>query len=269
MHRMAVHDLPYQLIYTYHSRHTAIELLVRNLRVSLDAFGDLGLLAVAGTLIAMWHWLQGTRRQNVALLLTASFGSWSLWLLFVPAQVADNSYEMMLAVPAVSICIGLAFLFICYELLTNPVCRAGLVIVLLLPLGTYVWRTAQAKDPQTAFAFEHDVQTGTEANAIVLAPNPDMCTIYYSHRHVIRAVHTDAVAKFALQHLDDIFPDQPIYIAVPPPLTPQFQHSIGAFRTVAQTSNLLLLRVGTAGTGRMAAAAATMPGPSHWVAPQW
>ncbi len=267
--RITLHDIPYQIVYAYHSRQTFSQLAWRNASISFAVFGDLGLLATAGTFVAIRKLLRGTARQNFLMLVVVFGGTWAFWVLLMPNQVSDNAYEMLIAVPAVAVCMAVAFLFVCYELLTNRVCRIGLVAAMLLPLGIYTWRTAQAKQSPTEFAFEHDVEAHTPTDSVVLTPNPDMCAVYYLHRHVIRAIHTDTIVKFALQRLDDTFPGVPIYLAVPGAMSSRFRQSLSAFQTVERTDRLVLLSIGIAGNGRMTAAAEKISGAGELVVPEW
>jgi hypothetical protein len=70
-----------------------------------------------------------------------------------------------------------------------------------------------------------------------------MVPVYYARRHVIRGVADEALASRVIRELPAVFPASQAYLALHPKHSRTFSHSLGRFRVIRRSPNLILLAV--------------------------
>lgn len=201
-------------------------------------------------------------RQWTAIVGAASM--WVLWFVIMHNQVVDNNFQMLLAVPLVALCVGIAFVRIhdaIRDHLPNgalplrAAAMAGISICLLWPVLSWS-RSRWAEPAPTGWVqYSRDVERSTPPNAVVMMPPSSLLPVYYSHRHILRSAHDDEAVALLLGKVDDVFPGSPVFLALPPQNLGNWKESVNRFLVFTQSPYVVLLFVGDAGDGRMATAA--------------
>lgn len=240
---VTLNELPYRLYFSAHPMPPLWPWLREAAFRFVNGPGLLGLLATTATvayLIRCWSWKETERLRVV---IAGLAGAWLLWWVVMRNQVFDNGFEIMIAAPAVALCLGLAADFLAFDLLTTRLAPWALTLVLLIPLWQYLQDVHAETANASGIAYSHDIERLTPTDAIVLVPYDGMETVYYSRRHVVRSISNDAAVEEALSRAQKDYPGAPVFLAVPqlPEVRKAFVSSIAACPVAAMTEHLSLL----------------------------
>ena len=178
------------------------------------------MLAAALIFIALW-WRSGKRDDRA--------GTWVLgglllpvvvWLAVMRNYIAFHSFPLVLAAPFVA----MASAFVLDRLWTRYSIAAtdrpilwtlliGVPLLIVHPLLIqYRDSKVLAKPEFTSMsALVHD---RTPEGAVVLTPTESLVPVYYSQRHVVRGINSEAWLKWAIPEARRQFPGVPLFFAV-------------------------------------------------------
>lgn len=211
------------------------------------------LLSVVGL---MWLWVE-RKSHPAGRCLVAAVGALSpavLWYGVMTNHVFYHNVEMLLWTPAVAI--TAAFGYTAIEQLSAQHQRysaLGVFVVAACGLAMLVPLLRDTKSrflhpEQTSWivAYGHDIDRATEPNAVVLTPEATMMTVYYCHRHLVRNVDGDAGLAEILPAMHGVFPNHPIYLAIPKKELNDFGSALRTYPTVDTEPSLVLLKIPSA-----------------------
>ncbi|HUO15968.1 MAG TPA: glycosyltransferase family 39 protein [Verrucomicrobiae bacterium] len=262
---LPLHALPNLFFYTAHnSWPDTARIYFHDVREVLGTGGEIMLLCVGVTLSVR----RTSADREMLLVLGGLLGPWVLWFLLMHNQVLDNSFEWLLATPAAALCVGVMFVTV-HDAVRDKlpggalpvriVVTVGFALYLLWPLARDVSSEWPAPQPTGWVKYALDIHQNTPQDAVVLTPSPSLLPVYYARRHLLRANRDDRAVNLTLRNLDAVFPGSSVFIALPPQDSPQalnnWRESLRHFPLAKETPYLILLYVGNAGDGRMAAAA--------------
>jgi hypothetical protein len=109
------------------------------------------------------------------------------------------------------------------------------------------WRVAGHRtgheDSPALRAYARAIEAAAEPDAVVVTPEESMMPVYYSRRHLWRAVADDAALRLSLPDLRRRFPCAPLYLALRPGRTGGFEGSLRRHRAVHRSADLLFLEL--------------------------
>jgi len=218
-----LHGLAAQWWYERCGQATFAQISKRLLQYSVKEFGIFGLvacLAAATTLLL----LRGRNQfRHPVIVFAAIFAPGVLWYLGMRNHAYQHTYEMLAFAPALAILLGAGYVrlesFLYGRNWDSAVLgfQAVLAIGILAPLATNTSFQIRHHQPftwQTLYATT--IERTTPSEAVILSTEASMVPVYYSHRHVIQYVTTDNHVEEVLSRVHTIFPDAPVYLALPP-----------------------------------------------------
>jgi len=203
----------------------------------------LGLLATMGLII--WSWNNRKNQPEAFLAVGGLLGIVGVWIAVFPNHVYIHSYQALFAAPVVSIALGVA-LNGGFGYLKGAFSRKIILIaplILIVPLVWHTTTTFRRLQPDEVLEYAKDIENSTPASAVVLSPLSTMVAVYYSHRHIIRAIKDDQAVRSVTRQAETIFPGSDIYIAIPPGSVEGFSCASAQFPLVTRTPNMLLFKV--------------------------
>ncbi len=226
----------------------------------LQWIGQLGVAALGWVLIRGWK-VRRSSGGRTATLLAGLAIPWVVWSMAMSKHILFHPYEMMMAVPLASAALGWAGARLSdhvEEALSPGLRSAGRLgiflaapVILLLAAGwelsdrLAIMRPRQTEVVQNErmIAVARAVRESMEPGTVVMMPFESMVPVYYSQRHVIRAVSNDALVEQVSSSLPRLFGGSKYYLALDPRDTKAFPRSLQRLSMVRQTDNLLLLEV--------------------------
>ena len=235
----------------YQFQPTVLELLSRYLGQFIVFVGwpylVIILLALALSFLFRRRFSQDSSAMPLALLTPVI-----LWYALISHQAFDNEFEVLLAMPLVSICFAL-LLSKGLDILSRIVAgktRALLIVpisILVIALLLPVWRLNrivhdQPLQPTGMLDYANDIRNNTEPNAVVISPFPSMVPVFYSHRHIIRGISNRESLRYVMDRVGLDFPGSPVYIALPGNISVPSQ-SLGKWHVVTRNMHVLLMEL--------------------------
>jgi 4-amino-4-deoxy-L-arabinose transferase-like glycosyltransferase len=205
--------------------------------------GVLGLLATMG--LFAWSWNNRKSRPDVFYCVGGLAGVAAVWVALFPNHVFIHNYQALIAAPVVCIGFGLA-MKAGVDRLRGRLGWLAIWIVPLILLVPLIGQTVQGfrkVPPAEILKYARDIEGSTNASAVVLSPLLTMVPVYYSHRHIIRAVDDDEALRSVARQARATFPDSGLYIAIPPDSLGRFSCAYSRFPLVKRTSSMILLKV--------------------------
>jgi hypothetical protein len=178
------------------------------------------MLAAALIFVALW-WRDGKREDRAA--------TWALGGLFLPVVVwlavmrnyiAFHSFPLVLAAPFIAIASGFVLdrLWTRYSIASadRPLLWTLLIGVPLLVVHPLLIQYREAKVlPKPEFSsMSAIIRDRTPEGAIVLTPTESLVPVYYSQRHIVRGINSEAWLKWAIPEARRQFPGAPLFFAV-------------------------------------------------------
>jgi hypothetical protein len=191
----------------------------RALRNVVMYFSSITLVASA-LLAAMW--VRGSVRQRSAE--TWLIGSLLLpvvvWCAIMRNYVAIHPFSLVLAAPFAAIASGVVldrlWSWFAARSEERPIWWAlavALPVVVLLPLLMQYRDSAVVSNAEFT-DLSPLIRDNTPADAVVLTPAESLVPTYYSRRHLVRGIETDATLREALVLAHQDFPGSPLFFAV-------------------------------------------------------
>jgi hypothetical protein len=243
-------DLTLRNFFIY-SRHPQLPLTERLATIAghtLVQVGPIALLAIAWTVVRAWR-----RRSDDALRMVLA--GWLsvpvFWTLFLSNHMLHRFQHALFApLAALSLALGLTQLADLGGSLPRPGWRLAVRVLALgaLPalLSASVLRAAHDppahRDPSDV-AYARAIGSATGPDAVVVTAEESMVPVYYSRRHVVRAVPNDAALQVSLPDLRRRFGCAPLYLALRPGRTGGFELALERYRAVHRSRQLLLLEL--------------------------
>jgi 4-amino-4-deoxy-L-arabinose transferase-like glycosyltransferase len=238
--------------------------LVGQLVSQLELIGLLAFIAVVGVLATGWARRHSDCDGRGALLFGGLMAPWLLWSTIMSKHIYIHEYEVLLAVPAASLALGLSMVTLLklpgllhtyrrFErywfapILVHWIVLILLPAVMLLPLIREVKnRLSDPGHEAPIITYARDIEENTEPGAVVMISDPSMVPVYYSKRHVLRGVDNDLIVDKAMGRTVEVFPGSPVYLALHPESLQEFSQSLRRYRVIKQSTHLVLLAVSEA-----------------------
>lgn len=189
-----------------------------------DFIGPFALLSVC-ILTLIWFRKAGLRERNP----DSSFGfllfslglPWIAWYLIMRNFVSIHSFALVLAVPFAAIAsarvLDEIWVFLNEDTEHAPILWIMSTVfpfLIFFPLLTEVRFAHVPPEPVLFSDLSPLVEQETPQNSVILSPSNSLVPSYYSHRHFVRGIRSDAWLKqaVALAHAD--FSGSPVFLAV-------------------------------------------------------
>lgn len=218
--------------------------------------GPIALLAIAWSL---WHAWRGRSSGRAGALVPVLAGWLSLPLLWglVLSNHMLHRFEHTTFAPLAALSLGLAIVALgdASERADRRGLRlAGLGLAwVVLPslLVVFGWRASHVRaehaEPPDVRAYARAIESATAPDAVVVTAEESMVPVYYSRRHLWRAVANDAALDVSRPDLRRRFPCAPLYLALRPGRTGGFERSLRRYAPVHRSQALLLLELDPGG----------------------
>lgn len=180
----------------------------------------------------------------------------TLWFVFLRGHGYFHEYELVVAMPVLAICVGLAGEALWRWASANlpdvrHVRTVLLVMLLLVPAlmskNLLVHTVVQLRAPRPVepiVKYAQQIRTHTPEGAVVLSPFGNMLVSYYSKRRNVRDLKDEAAVVLFQSKLNAVFPgDAPVYLAVMPEQEQTYEGILASYPQAARDSHLLLARL--------------------------
>ena len=177
-------------------------------------------------------------RVHDRIFLLASLATpWLVWCVLMRNHMARHHFEFVIAAPLAA----LALAWMATAESKNPTLKIGIFIALatLQMLVLHKPVISDGYDPAALIRYAQGIRQLTQSNSIVMAPLVSAVPLYYSDRHIIRAVDNTESAVQQIPNLRREFPGSTIYLAVPPSLAANFPSE----RVTASTPDVLIFQL--------------------------
>jgi hypothetical protein len=256
-----------------HSAEDSMNLVGIVMNLSRNHWEGIGLLGLGATAWAIFSGLEARKRGKRgahALVFCGLLAPWLLWLLLMPNDVANHTFELLIAAPMVAMSlawggkqaldalarsdqghVGLRRLVILLvvpflmlgsfgELLANLELHRGTGWMRWLPLAQM---RPELTKPDEFVRFGTELREACAPDAVILSPIESMVAVYYSRRHIIRVIENDGVLEVAVPQAAAAFPGSPLYLALQPKETyiSHFPRALSRYPALKSTPDLILL----------------------------
>jgi hypothetical protein len=256
-----------------HSAEDRMNLVGIIMNLSRNHWEGVGLLGLGATAWAIFSGLEARKRGKggvLALVFCGLLAPWFLWFLLMLNDVANHTFEMLVAAPMVAMSLawggkealdalarydqghtGLRSLVILLvvpflmlgsfgELLANLELHRGTGWMRLLPVAQM---RPELTRPDEFVRFGTDLREVCTPDAVILTPIESTVPVYYSRRHIIRVIENDDVLEAAVPQAAAAFPGSPLYLALPPKKwhISHFPRALSRYPALKSTPDLILL----------------------------
>jgi len=190
----------------------------------LEMLGIVGIIAIGAALWRMNEREKG-REQSFGVALIAATVSWVIWYACFLNHVALHPFETMIAVPSVVLATAWCALRAIEYVARQRLSKWWLAALCLVPslglvpsaLQTYSALYGEPPGSEVAeVASGLEIKQFTPAGSVVLTPDESTILVFYSERHIIRAVSDPGRLMRLLPLVRANFPGAPIYFACTP-----------------------------------------------------
>jgi hypothetical protein len=249
-------------------RHESATTLGHQLAVFVDRLrmlGMFGVIAVGSSLLGLLFQPSDERGRSLWFTTFALSALWLLWALVMRQHYVIHNFEMLMAAPLTAFASGILIARLLQHVRSwvNGYHRriALLVLLVVLPIAMVLdlsryAQTINAISPNVLSFRDVNygiaIRNNTPVDAVVIATTASMVPVYYSERHIIRAVEDETVLKEVFPAIADRSGTRPIYLALLPILdSGHFPNATRNLTPVYEGTDLLLfsLREGTSGIG--------------------
>jgi hypothetical protein len=228
-----------------------------------DYVGLLPLMAVAWLLTSAAGTDGERRREDGAFILAGLVSMWWLWVILFHSHVFIHDCQMLIAVPAAAAAAGAVggkLIDFLDRLLPNgdwPRKMFAVVVVpliLLAPLAHAAHNRARFApssaeerllnpDPYAEVQLGLDLLRNTEPGSVVITPEESAVPLYYSQRHLIQGVESEADFRRVILFARKNFPGAPLYLAIPAGSVQPYLAAPGDSSIVGRFSEMTLIRL--------------------------
>jgi 4-amino-4-deoxy-L-arabinose transferase-like glycosyltransferase len=230
-------------------------------RFALELIGPLATVAVGAILVVGWVHRRRTTNNAVWLLFGGLTAPSLLWFIIMPDHVYFHETEMSFAAPMAAAALALCVMTLIGLAEGEPtgsplsilrwVALIVLPVVMLLPLNWEIKKRFEDRGPENPIiTYSREIKENTEPGAVVMVPYDADEPLYYSNRHLIRGVTTDALVQDVLKRIHEVFRESPsVYLAVSPDAPPRrLSESLQRYPVIKKTPYLTLLAVSSLDT---------------------
>ena len=220
-----------------------------------------GLVAL-GALVYTWHdLLERVRAHRYP----AWFGAFAaflaggiLWGIAMSNHMAIHEYQQWPVLPAGAMAMGWAGAAVLERLSESRdrfllVHGAALVLALgaylMLPSARALWHTVRHSGPEgvatpgVKVEFGWDIKRNTPQGSVVVTPEDSMVPVYYSERHVVRAILDDADLASVLPEIKRLFGAYPLYLAIPRGAETSFAATLRSHPVMTRTARAAFVKL--------------------------
>lgn len=243
-----LHGLAAQWWYEYRGQSTFPDFCKTLLQYSVREFGIFGLAACLSAATILLFLKRSSEFRRPFLVFAGVFSPGVLWYLGMRNHAYQHTYEMLAFAPALAMLLGAGYIrlesFLNSRNWPSAVIglQAMLAIGILTPLAA---NTSIQIRPHLRIGWHSlyaaMIERTTQPEAVILSPDASMVPVYYSHRHVIQYVTTDAHVEEVLSRVHTIFPGVPVYLALPPGTDSWFPKTMQKYRARQYGDYLILV----------------------------
>lgn len=197
-------------------------------------------------------WARGESRRDVArsLLLGGLCLPVVVWYGLMRNYVAVHSFVLILASPFVAVATGYVLSTVWSWLEARAKAKPFLwlavyvvPLLVLFPMFEYV-RSARATLAAPEFtSMSQLLRAQTPADAVILTPVESLVPTYYSQRHLVRGIESDALLRRATEQAHAAFPGSPLFLAVQRGDRQDFPEALGGLISAGHLGDTDLYRL--------------------------